>query len=44
LENEVVAVWGYDELVNQEGHFDDLAEMKQSAIDLFNLRNRANEG
>ncbi len=38
FENEVIAVWGYDELVNHEEHFDELSEMEHSALDVFNMR------
>lgn len=32
---EVNAIWGYEELVNTEEHFDDLSNLEKSAIDVF---------
>jgi len=32
---EVNAVWGYEELVNTEGHFDELSNLQKTAIDVF---------
>jgi hypothetical protein len=32
---DVIAIWGYQELVNSEDHFDDLSNLEQRAIDVF---------
>ena len=37
---EVAAVWGYEELVNSEDHFDDLSNLEQKALDVFAERRK----
>jgi hypothetical protein len=37
---QVNAVWGYEELVNSESHFDELSNLEKSAIDIFVKRKR----
>jgi hypothetical protein len=32
---DTTAVWGYEELVNSEDHFDDLSNLEKTAIDIF---------
>jgi hypothetical protein len=34
------AIWGYDELVNVEGHFDKISEREESALMVFVKRRR----
>lgn len=36
----LTAVWGYEELVNSDTHYDELCEQEPRALDLFNRRRR----
>lgn len=38
--NEIEAVWGYHELVNIEGYFDQLSERVPEALDVFEMRRK----
>jgi hypothetical protein len=42
-ESEVRAVWGYEELVNNEQHFERLAELEPEALEIFEKMRRAFE-
>lgn len=37
---EINAIWGYEELVNSEDHFDALSNLENNAIDIFLTRKR----
>lgn len=37
-ENEVRAIWGFEELVLRDGYFDQLSEMDKSALEIFEVR------
>ena len=37
---ELSAIWGYHELVNTDGHFDDLSNLKDEAIEIFMARKK----